>query len=336
MTFFISRHNVVSAARPIVGGFAHLNDASSVASDPEPCLLTLPMTRHDAGMATALEIFGSTKSAEAFSEGPFNGFRGDGWVYGQALLRESDFVGCSTEPALCALARSTYEWMLKPDGPLAHMNLTRCWNYLPEINGTEHDLERYRWFNIGRHAAFAHFGCLPNGPTPCAVPAACALGVGGDRVGIAFLAVDGEVIAIENEHQISAYDYPPDYGPKAPMFSRAVRSSIGGASCFFVSGTASITGHQTMHVGDVAAQTRLTLSHIERLLAQLPEPFPASSWYIKVYVRRPEDCETVMGVVRGHWPQAVAHGKVSLLIADICRHDLDVEIELCCGLLAAF
>ena len=306
------------------------------------------MTRRDATIGSSLEIFASTETAEPFSVGPFTGFKGDGWVYGQALLNEIDFASSEIDFAssefsyarseiaapLTALASFAYEHMLAPDGPLDGMNLARCWNYLPDINGIERNLERYRWFNVGRHCAFARHGRLPFASATNAVPAACALGVGGDKVGIAFLGVDGELSAIENANQISAYDYPPDYGPKAPMFSRAVLTSVGGAPCLFVSGTASITGHQTMHMGDVGAQTGLAISHIEHLCAQLPEPFPASSSYIKVYVRRPGDCDTIMGVVRRRWPQTVAQGKVSLLIADICRADLDVEIELCCGLLA--
>lgn len=333
MSLYISRPNAATHPHFIVGGFAHLS-AVATATDLRLPLLLLPMTHHGAAIATAVEIFASTTSAEPFSNGTFTCFKGDGWVYGQALLSEIDFVDTEFAAPLTALASFAYEHMLAPGGPLDGMNLARCWNYLPDINGIERDLERYRWFNLGRHSAFARHGRLPLASATQAVPAACALGVGGDRVGIAYLAVDGELTAIENGHQISAYDYPPDYGPKAPMFSRAVQTTISGAPCLFVSGTASITGHQTMHIGDVGAQTSLALSHIEHLLAQVPEPFAASSSYVKVYVRHPGDCDTVMGVVSSRWPQTVALGKVSLLIADICRDDLDVEIELCCGLLA--
>ena len=334
MSLFISRLDATRHTQAIVGGFAHLS-AGSAATDAPPPLLPLPMTCHDDAIGSVLEIFESTKSADNFSNGPFTGFKGEGWVYGQALLSEVDFANTEFAAPLTELASFAYEHMLAPGGPLGGMNLARCWNYLPDINRIERNLERYRWFNVGRHSAFARHGRLPRALAAHAVPAACALGVGGDKVGVAFLGVDGELVAIENAHQISAYDYPPDYGPKAPMFSRAVRTSVGGAPCLFVSGTASITGHQTMHAGDVAAQTALALSHIEHLLAQLPEPFPASSAYIKVYVRHPKDCDTVMGALHERWPQAVTHGKVSLLIADICRDDLDVEIELCCGLLAS-
>ena len=290
----------------IIGGFAHLSNVPATTDSCWP-LLPLPMTHQTSAIGSAVEIFASTTSVEPFSNGPFTGFKGDGWVYGQALLSEADFVSTEFQAPLTALANVAYDHMLAPGGPLDGMNLARCWNYLPNINGIERNLERYRWFNIGRHSAFARHGRLPLASATHAVPAACALGVGGEQVGIAFLGVDGPLTAIENTNQISAYDYPLDYGPKAPMFSRAVRTSIGGAPCLFVSGTASITGHQTMHVGDVAAQTALALSHIERLLAQLPEPFPASSSYIKVYVRHPDDCDTVINVLRRRWPQAVAH-----------------------------
>ncbi len=337
MSLLISRHDAVADEHVVVGGFAHLAEALPApdAPDSHNRLLLLPMTLRAHGIDSSLEIFTCQRPVKFFSDGPFTGFVGDGWVYGQALLNEADFVGDESESPLSALASFAYEHVLAPSLPLNGMNLARCWNYLPDINGLENNLERYRWFNIGRHAAFARHGRLPHRAAAHAVPAACALGVGGNKVGISFLGVDGALTAIENGNQISAYDYPHDYGPKAPMFSRAVRTSISGAPCLFVSGTASITGHQTMHKGDVTAQTDLAIDHIEHLLAQLIEPFSASNSYVKAYVRYPEDCDDVLDVLRTRWPQVMERGKLSVLIADICRNDLDVEIELCCGLLAA-
>ncbi len=36
----------------------------------------------------------------------------------------------------------------------------------------------------------------------------------------------------------------------------------------FISGTASIVGHRSLHIGDTAAQTRETLTNIEALLGE--------------------------------------------------------------------
>ena len=58
------------------------------------------------------------------------------------------------------------------------------------------------------------------------VPAACALGSrNGSPLVIYFLASRQPVTPVENPRQISAYDYPAQYGPK-PAFSRA--SILGG------------------------------------------------------------------------------------------------------------
>ena len=39
-----------------------------------------------------------------------------------------------------------------------YRNLLRVWHYFPQINDDEDGLERYRGFNVGRHAAFVSAG----------------------------------------------------------------------------------------------------------------------------------------------------------------------------------
>ena len=63
-------------------------------------------------------------------------------------------------------------------------HLWRVWNFIPDINGTQAGLERYRQFNLGRADAFE--GCARSVTEQ--VPAACALGVGGGPLSIAFMA----------------------------------------------------------------------------------------------------------------------------------------------------
>ena len=162
------------------------------------------------------------------------------------------------------------------------------------------------------------------------MPAACALGSrAGSPLSIYFLAAHWAPRTIENPRQTSAYHYPPQFGTHSPTFSRAcvLRESAG--TNLFVSGTASIVGHETIHPGDVAAQTRETLANIGALLAEANcvvggEHYSLDALRFKVYVRRARDVATVertlSGLVRGAAPVVYLH-------ADVCRQDLLVEIE---------
>jgi enamine deaminase RidA (YjgF/YER057c/UK114 family) len=208
---------------------------------------------------------------------------------------------------------------------LGYPHLLRVWNYLPQINVDTHGMERYRQFNSARRSALVASGRDLTGN----VPAACALGsVDGSPLVIYFLASRKAPIAIENPRQLSAYEYPPQYGPK-PAFSRAsvLRETAG--SILFISGTASIVGHQTVHAGDVAAQTRETLVNIEALLGEANRVsgaprFGLDTLAYKVYVRNSADLpliESQLHTALGREAQVV------YLQADICRQDLLVEIE---------
>ena len=130
------------------------------------------------------------------------------------------------------------------------------------------------------------------------VPAACALGSAGGGLQIAFLAARANVISVENPRQLSAYHYPSQYGPRSPTFARAGLVRLGGRDMLFISGTASIVGHQTLHDGDVAAQTRECLHNIAAIVAEANRQAPGADFRLdslayKVYVRHPEDLATV-------------------------------------------
>ena len=97
----------------------------------------------------------------------------------------------------------------------------------------------------------------------------------------------------------------------------------------FISGTASIVGHQSIHVGDTAAQTRETLTNIEALLEEAnrvtgSNNFKLDTLACKVYVRHPCDLPVIQSELRtALGPEA----RAVYLQADICRGDLSVEIE---------
>jgi chorismate lyase / 3-hydroxybenzoate synthase len=205
-------------------------------------------------------------------------------------------------------------------------HLLRVWNYVPDINRDSHGTERYRQFNRARQHAL-----LANGrPLSGRVPAASALGgAAGSPLVAYFLAGRTAPTFVENPRQVSAYHYPRRYGTHSPVFSRAALLHQGGSLALFISGTASIVGHRSLHVGDAAAQTRETLANIEALLGEANRLargayFSLDNLACKVYVRRPEDLPTIRSQV------ATALGNRATPIylqADICRQDLLVEIE---------
>ncbi|HEY4751194.1 MAG TPA: hypothetical protein VIH60_12480 [Steroidobacteraceae bacterium] len=205
-------------------------------------------------------------------------------------------------------------------------HLLRVWNYLPDINRDSHGIERYREFNSARQDALRASGRALIGN----VPAASALGAPRDSpVVVYFLAGRTAPTFVENPRQVSAYHYPPQYGAHSPVFSRASLLRQAGGLTLFISGTASIVGHRSLHAGDTAAQTRETLTNIEALLGEANRMAPGAHFSLgslacKVYVRRPAD----LPIIQAELNSALAQGaRVIYLQADICRQDLLVEIE---------
>ncbi len=207
-----------------------------------------------------------------------------------------------------------------------HAHLIRVWNYLPEINGEADGDERYRHFNSARQAAFQSSGRSTVGP----VPAASALGSpAGSPISIYFLASRESPTMIENPRQTSAYHYPPKFGRHSPVFSRACMLSESPGTSLFVSGTASIVGHETIHRGDVTAQTRETLANIDALLNEANRVVGSARYSLdalklKVYVRQPSDLEVIEETLSQTLSPATS---IVYLQADVCREDLLVEIE---------
>jgi chorismate lyase / 3-hydroxybenzoate synthase len=205
-------------------------------------------------------------------------------------------------------------------------HLLRVWNYLPDINRDFQGVERYRQFNTARQEALHTCGRAVAG----SVPAASALGaVPGSPLVVYFLAGRVAPVFVENPRQVSAYNYPQEYGTHSPVFSRAALLRQKGSVTLFISGTASIVGHRSLHVGDTAAQTRETLANIDALLAEANRltqeaRFDRHSLAYKVYVRDPADLPLIQSQLSG---ALGADAQIIYLQADICRQDLMVEIE---------
>jgi enamine deaminase RidA (YjgF/YER057c/UK114 family) len=207
-----------------------------------------------------------------------------------------------------------------------HGHLIRVWNYLPDINREADGDERYRLFNSARQLAFRNSGQATAGT----VPAASALGSpAGSPISIYFLASRQPPKMIENPRQTSAYHYPPKFGRHSPIFSRACVLNESSGTNLFVSGTASIVGHETIHQGDVGAQTRETMANISALLDEANRAVGLARYRLdglkfKVYVRQPSDLRTIEAALSGSLRPSTP---IVYLQADVCRRDLLVEIE---------
>src|SRR4051812_2876370 len=192
-------------------------------------------------------------------------------------------------------------------------NLLRVWNHVRGINAVEGELERYRSFCRGRHDAFAAHGYGLRAD----LPAASAVGMSGGSLATYFVASRTASEQVENPRQVSAYDYPREYGPRSPSFSRA---TIAG-SLVFISGTASIVGHESRHHGDVDAQLEETVDNLEKV-ATVSGTTLADLIALKVYVRdRADAARIATRLARRIAAPAIC------VEADICRAELLLEIE---------
>ena len=237
-------------------------------------------------------------------------------LFGCLSLRESADLGIATARA--------YEYLFQCIDTVGFPHLLRVWNYLPEINSVTHGTERYRQFNAARQQAFL----ASHRPTTGNVPAACALGsVSGSELTVYFLSSQQPGLSLENPRQIAAYHYPPQYGAISPTFCRAtlVRSQ----PLLLVSGTASIVGHNTMHVGDVIEQTRESVANIRALAAEAnsrcdTQPMVPERLLYKVYLRHAHHLAAVTQELRS---LLGPHVSALFLQAEVCREQLLVEIE---------
>lgn len=271
-----------------------------------------------------LDVWRSSGPVEAGRTGAVRWWRDDQWLFGTLDLDEAQH-----DAGFAQLSHRAYHDIFQTLADSGRPHLLRIWNYLPRIHGDDAGLERYRQFNIGRQQAFLEVQRAAFD----GAPAACALGTPGGPLSIRFLAGRTEPVAVENPRQVSAYRYPQDYGPRAPTFSRAALAELGGDQlALLISGTASIVGHSTQHLGDVREQTRETLRNLQSVIArahtQCSARFDLRQLDCVVYVRHPADTAAVreeltlaLGAASHSLRQAV------FLQADICRRELLVEIE---------
>ena len=283
------------------------------------------------GTANVYEVWRSDQPAESGSRNGVRFRRSENLLFGCIALAEAEIAaagrGSPTAPSpLHAATEQAYREICATVDALGYPHMLRVWNYLPDINRDSDGMERYRQFNRARQDALSACGRSLQG----SVPAASALGAAsGSPLVVYFLAGRTAPTFIENPRQTSAYHYPRQYGTHQPVFSRATLLRQHDSLTLFISGTASIVGHRSIHVGDTAAQTRETLANIAALLEEANRldrtaRFSLDSLACKVYVRRPADVPIIRAELAAQLDPAT---RVIYLQADICRQDLLVEIE---------
>lgn len=206
-------------------------------------------------------------------------------------------------------------------------HLLRLWNYFPGIGDVQERIDRYMTFSRGRHRAIeAHYGGRFTGR----LPAASAVGTRHGGLVISFLASRNPGRHRENPRQMSAYSYPTQYGPKSPSFARATLYRQPGVDTLYISGTASIVGHESRHLDDPGAQLDETLSNIQILIDSTAAEEGAglqglqSLACVKVYIRRRADFALIRAGLEAVLPSTA---QCMYLESDICRPELLLEIE---------
>lgn len=236
-------------------------------------------------------------------------------------------------PVYRKTVREVYEAAFALVNELGYPHIFRMWNFVGDIIGPNAEgMEIYQDFVAGRAEAFASYG---DGTGH--MPAATGIGTRGEGISFTLLACrEGHPRHVENQRQTPAYHYPEQYGPKPPSFARATRLHPAGAGpgdgALFVSGTASILGHETVHRGDVGAQTDVVLENIAELISG---PNLAAAGLdgghelkdlrlVKVYVRHEADLPVVRDRCRAAFGPDT---EVVYMNVAVCRDDLLVEIE---------
>ncbi|MGV0953817.1 MAG: Rid family hydrolase [Fluviibacter sp.] len=296
----------------ILGGFGFGKPTSKL---QEP-LAWIDMPLLGSENASAIECWCTAKPVKHGSSGSIEYAFTDDYVFGTVAYPDNSRLDETTESAYLELLN-----FLSENG---FNGVWRLWNHIRDINAEECGLERYRRFNLGRQAAFEKADKLINGQ----MPAASAVGTKSGPLIIGFLAGRSAPLLIENPVQVSAYDYPLEYGLQSPSFSRAAIASVGANELLFVSGTASIIGHKTVHAGKPYEQTVTALGNI-KILAEAAQDrslkaIDITKFYYRVYVRNLSDFPLIKRAFADFFDgNSVAH----YVQADICRSDLLVEIE---------
>ena len=281
----------------------------------DPRYLRVPLQPHG---ASPFEVWRSNGPIRSGRDGDI-AWSTDGQLLFGAIELDEHEIGIE------AAAERIYAQLIAFQARSATPKLLRIWNYLDAITLGEGDTERYRQFCVGRARGMGDFDTSN-------LPAATAIGRCDDQrtLQVYWLAACEAGTPVENPRQVSAYRYPREYGRQSPSFARAMLPPADGHMPLLLSGTASVVGHATQHVGELLAQIEETFINFDALLdaarlgaPALPAQFGAGT-RLKVYVRDRDDLPLVAQALDQRFGDRVPR---LLLHAAICRRELSMEID---------
>jgi chorismate lyase / 3-hydroxybenzoate synthase len=262
-------------------------------------------------------ILGSCNS-ELFSNGRFRYLESNGIRFGYGTVEILD-------GSIEANVQAFYDelWTM-----LGEFYAYRIWHFIENINDESDDLEVYRRFCTGRANSYRNRYGIKDEKAMCA---ASAVGVANGGLTLFFIAGMVKPQYFENPLQTPAYHYPIRFGPNSPSFCRATRVQMQDLEAIFISGTASIRGCNNVAVGNLDKQVSTTMENLSALSAELdmPRTFDVAEKYhrlVFVYIRHPEDWERVHQML--YCKLYDKDDSVVIVQSDICRAELDIEIEL--------
>jgi chorismate lyase/3-hydroxybenzoate synthase len=205
--------------------------------------------------------------------------------------------------------------------PDAH--LARVWNLVADIHGVlPTGQDRYMHFNAGRRAGYEDHACAGG-----CYPAATGVGHAGSAIALHAFFTPWPVATLENPRQVPAWRYSRRYGEVAPSFARASAVERNARRLLLVAGTASVSGEDTAHPGDLEAQITETLENLRSVLnghANGNDALGALT-SLRVYVPNADDTPTIRQRLRD--VGALRDAEIEFVLAPLCRRGLLVEIE---------
>lgn len=282
-------------------------------ADPRRLTVGLPLlgTGKD-----AVELWRSHEPLERGESGGLYFSKNDRLLFAGWLADESSY------PDFESASYDVYRRILSLIESQGYPHLLRVWHYFPGINSEPGGLERYQAFCRGRYRALQGMPDFEH-----SLPAACAIGTCSPGFLVYLLAAKEAGFQVENPRQLSAFRYPRRYGPQSPSFSRAILKRWESVNHLYISGTASIVGHETQHLGDTFAQLEETLNNLDALVAEANRSMvgpPVRFSLLKAYLREAVDPAAIGARITQRLGEDIP---LLLLRGDICRRNLLVEIE---------
>jgi len=291
---------------------------------PRAAMVELPFPVIDVpnpvlGDGPSVELWRSPEPVRVRRNGRFVCAENGTVLYAAAVVRVGD--------DLEADAVSLYRELLAIAAAAGCPAMQRLWNYVPDINGIQSGVERYKRFSAGRARGYEErFGASAER----FYSASTAIGTTGDALVVTCLAAREPGRHVENPRQVSAFHYPPEYGNRSPSFARGTVSPAALGHAFLLSGTASVVGHESRHPGDPRRQLDETVRNIVTLSEVVGEVWGRSALHlarfdhVKTFIRHRADFPAVHEMLA---PRLGPSTSSIWLQADVCRAELLLEIE---------